>query len=479
MLRYSREEIISNIRHIENFAKRDCFEDIKDFCLGRPQKKVEIIYGLLGTGKTCLMFQVIEKLGVDQCAYIKCEFGDEMSDIYDELDEISQNENNIQYIFIDEITSIYDYIEYSAPLANKYSLTFKIVLSGSYSLAHIFAKDDSLYDRTRTVKTTYIPYYEHRRVLNDEDISSYIRTGGLMHEEILDNDYPFSDIVNIESYTDMAIANNIVYTLEQYDDGTRLLEELKRKGELAEVINKIVNIYSYTANIEDKKTMYENNANILNKYFATKITDKVIIQITNYIEKLDLLHRLKLNIIDDSDPNHVHSIYGENFYITQPGMRYGQSKVLSNFLINSDKFKKDVPDFYDREKFLKCAEYFNLETILKDIVYADCEYVLNNQKYDVFRIKYMTGGEFDLAIHIKEQDCLDIFAISYSPVIDEDQTRWLNDKNKISVLEKCFLPVRNKCVLYQGQDSQAFGAKYKNVTQFLSKIADEPYEKVI
>ena len=336
MIRYTIGEMYNNISYCQNFTPRDCLADIQNFCLGDLEKRIQIIYGLRRTGKTTLMFQAIEKLGIYKCVYLECEMYDDMSDIYEALDEIIEEEHDIKYIFIDEITSVNDYIGRSAILANKYSLSFKIVISGEDSLSHIFAKDNALYNKTRTVSTTYLPFYEYSRIFKDKDIDLYLKTGGLMHEKILDDDYPFINIKNTQKYADVAISKNILHSLEKYDDGKRFkeLEQLYRNEELVKTINKVIALYSgsmdlltLTAELEidklikmdlveellngflnnrdnyfsqsDEEIYYDNIVRMLDQdeVFETEITQKMIVQITKYLEDLGLLHRSKINSI--------------------------------------------------------------------------------------------------------------------------------------------------------------------------------------
>ena len=51
----------------------------------------------------------------------------------------------------------------------------KIIVAGTDSLGFVLAERTELFDRTFRVNTTHIPYAEHSKVLDVNDIDDYIK----------------------------------------------------------------------------------------------------------------------------------------------------------------------------------------------------------------------------------------------------------------------------------------------------------------
>ena len=81
---YSLERMVRMIFNIPSekyseanrYDRRDCYEQLKEYIDGESTK-VFIIYGLLRTGKSTLMFQAIKDTGIENTGYILCEDGDD------------------------------------------------------------------------------------------------------------------------------------------------------------------------------------------------------------------------------------------------------------------------------------------------------------------------------------------------------------------------------------------------------------------
>lgn len=154
-------------------------------------------------------------------------------------------------MFIDEITLLGDFIDTAAVLSDVFSMMgMKIVVSGTDSLGFAMANRDELYDRSVTIHTSFIPFREYARLLNIRSVDSYIEYGGTLKMENMSFDDPdaafdevaFRDDESTRKYIDTAISRNIQHTLknDHYGEYFNQLRELYEKGELTNVINRIV-----------------------------------------------------------------------------------------------------------------------------------------------------------------------------------------------------------------------------------------------
>ena len=146
-------------KRVENLKKRDCYRLLQKFTTNDYDGKIGILYGLRRTGKTTLLFQIMGELPVEQTAYIKIQTTDNMSLLTKDLKRLFQL--GYQYVFIDEITLMEDFINTAAVLSDVFSMMgMKIVVSGTDSLGFAMANRDELYDRSIMIHTSFIPFRE-------------------------------------------------------------------------------------------------------------------------------------------------------------------------------------------------------------------------------------------------------------------------------------------------------------------------------
>ena len=159
--------------------------------------------------------------------------------------------NGYKYVFIDEITLLDDFINTAAVLSDVFSMMgMKIVVSGTDSLGFAMANRDELYDRNVTIHTSFISFREYSRLLGINSIDRYIEYGGTLKMENMSFDDPdsafddvaFRDDESTRKYIDTAISRNIQHTLknDRYGEYFNQLRDLYDKGELTNVINRIV-----------------------------------------------------------------------------------------------------------------------------------------------------------------------------------------------------------------------------------------------
>ena len=86
------------------------------------------------------------------------------------------SQHGYQYVFIDEVTLLKDFIDSASLFSDIYAMMgMKIVMSGTDSLGFLLSTSDELYDRAYTIHTTFISFREYSRLLGIHDIDEYIR----------------------------------------------------------------------------------------------------------------------------------------------------------------------------------------------------------------------------------------------------------------------------------------------------------------
>lgn len=254
------KQLKSQIALTKKYRKRECMKELREYIFGNQQDKVFIIYGLRRTGKTTMIRQILTELSdaeFKKAAFIQVKSKDALADVDADLRVLE--EKDFKYVFIDEVTLIEDFIEGAAIFADIYASSgMKIVLSGMDSLGFAFSKEEQLYDRCIMLHTTFIPYREFEEVLGIKGIDEYIRYGGTMSLGGVNYnaDTTFSNSKTAEEYIDTAIAKNIQHSLKMYQYGGhfRQLLDLYERGELTNVINRVVeNInHSFTCSVVER-----------------------------------------------------------------------------------------------------------------------------------------------------------------------------------------------------------------------------------
>ena len=304
-------QLESQIEITRKYRKRECIRVLRDYIFGPVQDRVLIIYGLRRTGKTTMIRQILTELSAEEfekAAFIQVTTGDSLADVDTDLKLLERN--GFRYVFIDEVTLMEDFVEGAALFSDIYASSgMKIILSGTDSLGFAFTGEEQLYDRCILLHTTFIPYREFEEVLGVKGIDEYIRYGGTMSLGGINYnaDTPFSDAKHTEEYIDTAIAKNIQHSLKAYEYGShfRLLQDLYERGELTNVINRVVeNInHSFTKSVIEKTYMNLDEVtsgimkllDILNKEDQSmQIEEDHMIHIKEYLMMLDLILEIDL-----------------------------------------------------------------------------------------------------------------------------------------------------------------------------------------
>ena len=487
---------------VAKYGKRDCFSTLQKFVNGSYDGKICILYGLRRTGKTTLLFQMLSELPIEKTAYIKVQTIDDMSRLTKDLKTLF--ELGYRYVFIDEITLLSDFIDTAAVLSDVFSMMgMKIVVSGTDSLGFAMANRDELYDRSVTIHTSFIPFREYARLLNIRSVDSYIEYGGTLKMENMSFDDPdaafdevaFRDDESTRKYIDTAISRNIQHTLknDHYGEYFNQLRELYEKGELTNVINRIVqhmnhrfvlrvvedefkshdfgsakDLLLHDLPAERATVLYDvNEKQILERLKAiieVKEKSETTVPITQeHIDKVKK-YLLMLDLIVNCPERYESGKQAEHIVFSQPGMRYAIAKALVYSLMQ-DAYFASIPEAdkaYITGKILDDVK----GRMLEDIVLLEvCKAAPSTM--EAFKFKFDAGGEFDMVIYDKASQNCRIYEIKHSTEVNEKQTIHLRDAEKCQIVEKRFGPISGKFVLYRGKDTFAEGVQYLNVENFL------------
>ena len=487
---------------VAKYGKRDCFSTLQKFVNGSYDGKICILYGLRRTGKTTLLFQLLSELPIEKTAYIKVQTTDDMSRLTKDLKALF--EQGYRYVFIDEITLLSDFIDTAAVLSDVFSMMgMKIVVSGTDSLGFAMANRDELYDRSVTIHTSFIPFREYARLLNIRSVDSYIEYGGTLKMENMSFDDPdaafdevaFRDDESTRKYIDTAISRNIQHTLknDHYGEYFNQLRELYEKGELTNVINRIVQHMNHRfvlRVVEDEfkshdfgsakelllhdlpaeraTVLYDvNEKQILERLKAiieVKEKSETTVPITQeHIDKVKK-YLLMLDLIVNCPERYESGKQAEHIVFSQPGMRYAIAKALVYSLMQDAYFASisEADKAYITGKILDDVK----GRMLEDIVLLEvCKAAPSTM--EAFKFKFDAGGEFDMVIYDKAGQNCRIYEIKHSTEVNEKQTIHLRDAEKCQIVENRFGPISGKFVLYRGKDTFAEGVQYLNVENFL------------
>ena len=487
---------------VAKYGKRDCFSTLQKFVNGSYDGKICILYGLRRTGKTTLLFQMLSELPIEKTAYIKVQTIDDMSRLTKDLKALF--ELGYRYVFIDEITLLSDFIDTAAVLSDVFSMMgMKIVVSGTNSLGFAMANRDELYDRSVTIHTSFIPFREYARLLNIRSVDSYIEYGGTLKMKNMSFDDPdaafdevaFRDDESTRKYIDTAISRNIQHTLknDHYGEYFNQLRELYEKGELTNVINRIVQHMNHRfvlRVVEDEfkshdfgsakelllhdlpaeraTVLYDvNEKQILERLKAIiEVKEKSEITVPITQEHIDKVKKylLMLDLIVNCPERYESGKQTEHIVFSQPGMRYAIAKALVYSLMQDAYFASisEADKAYITGKILDDVK----GRMLEDIVLLEVRKTAPSTM-EAFKFKFDAGGEFDMVIYDKTSKNCRIYEIKHSTETNEKQTLHLRDAEKCQIVEKRFGPISGKFVLYRGKDTFAEGVQYLNVENFL------------
>lgn len=485
----------------KKYKKRECIRELRDYVFGSQTDKVFVIYGLRRTGKTTMIRQILTELPETEfrkAAFIQVRSRDTLEDIDEDLRLLETK--GFKYVFIDEVTLMEDFIEGAALFSDIYASSgMKIVLSGTDSLGFAFSKEEQLYDRCIMMHTTFIPYREFEEVLGIKGIDEYIRYGGTMSLSGVNynEDAIFASARSAEEYIDTAIAKNIQHSLKMYEYGGhfRSLLDLYEKGELTNVINRVVeNInHSFTRRVVERTFKSHDIAvtasnllrdreapmnikahmdldavtrgmmqmlDILNKEEQSiQIEDYHMAQIEEYLTLLDLIMKIDLESLPEVNRKESVTV------ITQPGMRYAQANAIVSNLLLDAKFSE--LSLVERQRILDRLLSEIRGRMMEDIVLLETKIAYPEKK--VFKLQFAVG-EFDMVVFdSKELNCK-IYEVKYSKEQVPEQSRHLKDEEKCAMTSHRYGEITGKYVIYRGESGSLEGIQYLNVEEYLKSL---------
>lgn len=491
--------------------KRDLYSQLEDYIYGTDRTRVCAVYGLRRTGKTTMLFQAIANMSpedFEKTVYIKMQTDNRMKHINRDLKKLRQS--GIEYVFIDEVTLMEDFIDSAALFSDIFvAMGMKIVLSGTDSLGFWFARDNELYDRVKMVHTTFIPYREYSRLLGIDSIDEYIRYGGTLRlgeinfddEELIAEDASFRDDESTRRYIDTAISKNIQHSLACFEDGHYFshLRALYEAGELTSAINRIIEDMNHSfvvsvvtrdfqshdlgltasnlrrerdpnkrtdiLDVIERKTVTERLMRILdirNKEHQTvPITNSHVILIKQYLKALDLIVDCPINYGEPELESQEHILF------LQPGMRYCQAQALVHALMQDEVIGMlpETEKEYISDRILEEVR----GRMLEDIVLLEASKALG-KNYKVFKLQF-GGGEFDMVIRDNKSNTCAVYEIKHSREYVPEQARHLRNEAMLSMTTPRFGKLVGRYVLYLGNDIDLCdGITYRNAEQFLKSL---------
>ena len=494
-------QLKSQIAITKNYKKRECIKVLREYIFGRQQDKVFIIYGLRRTGKTTMIRQILTELSETEfkkAAFIQVKSKNTLADVEADLRVLEGK--GFKYVFIDEVTLIEDFIEGAAIFADIYASSgMKIVLSGTDSLGFVFSKEEQLYDRCIMLHTTFIPYREFEEVLGVKGIDEYIRYGGTMSLGGINYnvDTTFSNLKTAEEYIDTAIAKNIQHSLKMYQYGGhfRQLLDLYERGELTNVINRVVeNInHSFTRSVVEKTfkshdisvtatNMLRDRENpinikehmdldavtfgimqmldILNKEEQSiDIEDSHMIQIKEYLALLDLIMEIDLESLPDVNQK------SKVIVITQPGMRYAQANAIVENMLLDAKFQE--LSIKERQRILERLLNEIRGRMMEDIILLETKIAKPDKK--VFKLQFAVG-EFDMVVFDQKTLTCQIYEVKYSKEQVPEQYRHIKNEEKCAMTSHRYGDIVGRYVIYRGDNAVVDGVQYLNVEDYLKLL---------
>ena len=496
---------------VKNWELRDCFDQLEGYLYGKEYDRVCLVFGLRRTGKTTMLRQAIGRMtkeNLSRTAYIKARRNDNMAMMNRDLKKLF--DAGFQYVFIDEVTLMEDFIDSAALFSDVFAaMGMKIVLSGTDSLGFWLAMDQELYDRAKPIHTTFIPYREYSRLLGIDSIDEYIRYGGTLRagelafddEDVNAQDASFRDDESTRRYIDTAICRNIQHSLACYEAGGhfRHLYSLYEAGELTSAINRIIEDMNHrflisvltddfrshdlrltAANLRKERDP-EKRTDVLDRVDTEAVTRRLmelldirnkeeqsigitpahIAEIKQYLSALELIVDCPIETTEPETKPLEHILF------TQPGMRYCQAQALVHVLLKDPQFS-ELSEYEKTRVSDRILEEVR-GRMMEDIVLLETMKAADRD-HRIFKLQFEVG-EFDMVIYDQKENCCDIFEIKHSSTQVPLQYRHLMDEDKCRRTEKRFGTIRGRYVLYRGEDIQMEnGVQYRNVESYLKEL---------
>lgn len=450
-------------------AERDFVNSIRGYINSTKFNKVISICGLRGVGKTVGLLQVIRSLN--------CYEDIVFLNITKEVDCLVLKEyidtylKKFKYIFIDEITLVKKFLTDSSFLHDVYTSSgYKIVISGTDSLALIESTASALHHRVLNINCTYISYLEAYRTCG-MTFKEYLTMGGLYKSnELVDMD-------GLREYIDTAIVSNICNSVSRSSiiSSTSSIVKLSQDMErLKSLIFKVLYSIVYTHTL-DKKDNTISIASILNKY---NLNDTSTLEITrlicdefgldaefvakpheiktvlNILRRLGILVRIE-NIVKRTE---------YNYYITNPSI----FNLILNSIVN---YMKD--NGYELSSKFKFSGKRGL--LFESIVICYTVHYSNLKGYTCYYYHDKSNREIDLIVG-QTTDLNDFetkfycYEIKLTSSIDTAvlKSKWIQDGDIYNFLSESG-EVLDRSIIYGGKENKRFDGVFSETDIFPPK----------
>lgn len=494
--------------------KRDAAKNLLDFILSDRclEGRVGVLYGLRRTGKTTVMQQIMKE-NEDQLSslFLEASSKDTMADVYARLDQALKD--HVKCVFLDEITNIPDFIEESALLADIYAKEgLRIILAGTDSLSFIFAENNSLFDRTEHISTTYIPFEEHCRVLGTKDMDDYISYGGLMKKGASKDDRIVHDHHTAMKYLDDAVSDNISRSIQKLADFSNHTElSSVTAKEMRTVIEKMVEKYSGVlnpalANEALKKVVLSFPTDSLalkllegEELFARLRADKPQI-VREFVKEINadtqIVHKFSEDMVTSledeliqlgflSATNRQNFFYDahvgwrsspleKEYYLIQPAVKYYHLQKALEF-VQTKEYYNDLSAAGQRY-VLEQLDSKVRGDMTEQIIVFEVSSALPSSRYfvckTVFRDLHRNrSGEYDMLIYDRKRDSYTAFEIKHTNQPYSEQYKHLLNPDFQDTADRKYGDKENACVLYNGSTfSTPQGVTYLNLSDFVKEI---------
>ena len=411
----------------------------------------------------------------DRTVFIQVQNHNTLKDLNQDLKYMEAH--GYEYVFIDEVTLLDDFIEGAALFSDVFAASgMKIVLSGTDSLRFLFTENEELYDRCLMTHTTFIPYREFEEVLG---------------------------ITGIDEYIDSAIAHNIQHSLKnyEYEGHFRSLRELYEKNELTNVINRIVEDINHRFILEvltrefrsgdlrisakNLRKDREKPNDILDQVDLQKINLRLkeLLEIRNkseqtveiqeshrreikeYLDLLDLTVEIDARWMTDFNRIEQRTVF------SQPGIRYAQANAVIQSLMQDEIFRDQ--SLNERKWVTERIMDEIRGRMMEDIVLLETKAA--RKDCEVFKLQFAVG-EFDMVVFDPEKGCCEIFEIKHSDQSAKEQYRHLIDERKCQETEFRYGPIMGKNVIYRGKaqtiETDKGEMHYLNIEKYLKGLTE-------
>ncbi len=446
---------------LKSYRKRFCYTELEKYIFEGYDHRVMSIYGLKHTGKTTMMYQMIQQLDdYEHTCLIQCQSEDDSYDLTHTMDA----HPDCKYFFIEEATCLENFVNHSAVLSDIYAFVgVKVVLSGTDSLGFYIAKGDQLFDRTYMLHTTYISYKEYNYLLG-RDLEDYIMYGGTLTPE---NDFCSHECSR--EYSNVYITEHIQHILDSLGRNGEygVLATFRSRDKLTACFNQIIELYNrqFMADIVNKNFKTHDIKKISLSFrqeimdalqilenMSEKAYDRAIVEAKGYLKALDVIYTIPMS---------------DEVIFIQPGLRYSQCTAQIESLSQNDNLNLT---YEQRKNLSQTLDNDIKRRMLADIIYY--QLINDTNITDLYDVDKYTSphGEFDLTLIYKKTYEAYIITVKYSNKAVQNQTRNLNNQDVCEAFEtKSGAKIIGKIVIYMGESlsDQIYGVNYISAEDFL------------